>query len=293
MVTRVAACIWACFRRHSVGFGGFASVVTLGMLNSQAGGALIEEFKFNDPAGTAITAVTNSAGSGHMWADDLQGDLAGVTTNGLGQYNASAKSNLATGDAFLPIDPDILTGTVYGVIEMTWNFQVSSFDPAEPEEVRLSLLNLNTVGTSTVTAEVQVGRSTAGDPSILGTAVGTGSANIPAVSLGGVAQTSTFIAIIGANLDANFYSIFYSKDAGATFATLTGGLLDPARGLLQVRLRLNNDLSQDSVLIDRVAIYDNNPFPDKIPGVPEPAGVALAGLSMCGLLCLGIRSRKR
>lgn len=265
----------------------------LGALGQQARAAVLQEFLFNDPAGTTIASTVNTAPGGDSWYDDLQGDLAGLATNGLGQYATAAKTNLATGDAFIAVDPNITTGAIYGVMDLTWAFDEASYDPAEPEEVRLTILGADTLGSSTVTAEFAIVRSGASAVSFSGTAVGAGSTNIGAVALPNLVQSQTFIAVVAAGLDRDIYNVSYSADGGATFTTLTGGTLDPARGFLQARMRLNNDLSQDAVLIDRVAFFDSNPYPGLIPSVPEPVSATLAAIGVALLACGSRRSSGR
>ena len=247
-----------------------------------AGAALIEEFLFSDPVGTALPATINSVVGGHPWADDIQGDLNGNTTNGLGQYSLANKSNNELGTALINNAPNITTGTVYGVMELTWAFDTGSLNTAENEEIRLSIINLDTAGSSSVTAEFAIIRQDDNTVTFSGAAVGTGSASIVGSTVN-TTQSSNFIGVVGVNLDTNIYSVYYSADGGGTFSEFSGGLIDTARIAAQVRMVLNNDLSQDSVLIDRVALYTHNPYPGQIPGVPEPSTVSLVLLSLVGL----------
>jgi hypothetical protein len=265
----------------------FAALTALSAfaLCQHATAAVIQEFLFNDPAGTNIVSVANTAPGGDAWYDDLQGDLAGLATNGLGQYATAAKTNLNTGDAFLAADPDITTGAIYGVMDLTWAFDVASYNAAEPEEVRLTLLGANTSGSSTVTAEFAIVRSGASSLSFSGTAVGTGSSNVTGVALPNLVQSQKFIAVVAAGLDKDVYNVSFSADGGATFTTLPGGTLDAARGFLQARMRINNDVSQDAVLIDRVAFFDSNPYPGLIPSVPEPVTATMAAIGAALLAC--------
>jgi hypothetical protein len=246
--------------------------------------ALIEEFLFNDPAGTSIASAANSVTGGHAWADDVQGDLAGTGTNGLGQYSLAAKANNELGTTLVNNDPDITSGVVYGVMEMTWDFDTASLNTAENEEIRLTIINLNTAGSSSVTAEFAIIRQDDGSVTFSGAAVG--GSGIAGVSVS-PSQSTTFIGVVGVNLDTDIYSVYFSDDAGASFTALEGGTIDPARIGAQLRAVFNNDLSQDDLLVDRVALYTHNPFSGLIPGVPEPTTF---GLLACGVLgLLGVR----
>ncbi|QDU89153.1 hypothetical protein Pla175_25400 [Pirellulimonas nuda] len=262
----------------------------------QAHGVLLQEFLFSDPVGTNIVATSNSVASGQPWYDDVQGDLAGLATNGLGQYDTALKTNTATGDAFIDVMPDVTSGAVYGVMELTYAFDELTFDSAEPEDIRLALLSLGSVGSSTIAAEFQITRTSATELAISGNAVGavgSGATGIPAVVLpGGLTASTPLIAVVAANLDTDIFSISFSTDSGVSFTTMGGGKLDPARNFLQVRMRLNNDLSQDNVLIDRVAISTHNPFPGALPSIPEPSCAAIA-LVCVGAIAAGRRRRVR
>jgi hypothetical protein len=256
--------------------------------DSLANAALIEEFLFNEPMSSPLTSAVNSVPGGHAWADDLQGDLAGTSINGSGQYSLAAKTNNELGTALVNNAPDITTGMIYGVMELTWDFDPASLNTAENEEIRLTIINLNTAGSSSVTGEFAIIRQDNNTVDFSGVAVGTGSSNIAASPLS-MTQSTKFIGVVGVNLDSNIYSVYFSNDAGASFTSLIGGAIDPARIGAQIRMVLNNDLSQDDVLIDRVALYTHNPYQGLILGVPEPSSVALVILS--SLAILGSRRR--
>ncbi len=244
--------------------------------------ALLQEFLFNDASGTPIQNTANSV-IALQWSGDSAGDdLAGVGTNGAGQYNVSLKNNEGLGTVFLDI-PDITAGTIYGVLELTWDFNPAPPIAGEEEEIiRLSLINSPTLGSSTVTAEVDVTHGTDNVVRIFGNGIGTGSADTTSAALSST-QSTTFIAVVAVNLDSDQLWVSYSADAGASFTTLKDGVLDPARFAQQVRLYLNNDFSADQTLIDRIALYDTNPYPGLIQSIPEPATVSLMILAMAGL----------
>ncbi len=259
----------------------FLAALSAALLSVPSRAALIEEFLFNEPVGTPLTDTINSVAGGHPWIGDPQGDLDGTSTNGSGQYSLAGKNNIELGTGHINNDPDITAGTVYGVMELTWAFDEGSYDSAEPEDIRLSIINLNTASSSSVTAEFIITRPTADSVTLRGNAIGTGSSTISAVPLS-LTQSSKFIGVVGANLDSNIYSVYYSQDGGTTFATLSGGTIDATRIGAQLRMYLNNDFSQDNVLIDRVALYTTNPFPGQIAGIPEPSTISLVLLCLVG-----------
>jgi hypothetical protein len=240
--------------------------------------ALLQEFLFNDQLGTPIQSTANSV-TALQWSDDSSGtDLAGVGTNGSGQYDLTSKNNNELGTVFLDI-PDISTGTVYGVIELTWDFDPTLPPAGDEEIIRLSLINSPTLGSSLVTAEVDISRGDDNVVRIFGNGIGTGSMDTSTDVINNT-QTPTFIGVVAVNLDSDRLSVSYSDDAGATFTTLDEGALDPARFAQQVRLYMNNDFSADATLIDRVALYDTNPFPGLMPSIPEPASALLVMVSL-------------
>lgn len=241
---------------------------------------LVEEFLFDDADGTAINEVSNSANSGNSFDTDT--DTADVTTNGSGQLNASLKSNTAFGSNYIDFSR-IDSGVVYAWMELTWDFQ-STFDASETEEIRLSLLNNDPRGTE-ITAQWELGRTGSSALTIGGTANGTGVSDIAAVEFNGgsMTQSSTFIAVVEADLDNDEYSVHYSSDAGANYTIVGTGQMDATRGVDSLRMVLNNDFSGDDVLIDRLAFAT---------AVPEPAHFGLI-LSLFGSLWFGLQRSRR
>lgn len=256
-----------------------AAIAAAYLCSQGAHAALIAEFLFNSPPNSPITSATNSVLGGATWADDLQGDLSGAVTNGSGQYSLAGKSNNELGTAHLNNTPDITSGVIYGVMDLTWDFDAASLNTAENEEIRLTIINLNTAGSSSVTAEFAIIRQDNNVLEFSGAAIGTGSSNIAAVPLSNT-QSTKFIGVVGVNLDTNVYSVYFSDDAGSSFTSLVGGTIDAARIGAQLRMVLNNDLSQDDILIDRVALYTHNPYSGLIAGVPEPSTAALVALAV-------------
>ncbi len=255
-VALTGACTW----------GGYASA------------AILEDVPFDDVAGTAIEAAANAA-TAHQF--DVDADLAGVTTNGSGQLDASLKSNVDFGSTYIDSD-DIATGRLWGVMELTWDFDAGSLDTAENEEIRLSLIQFDPRSTF-VTAEFEIQREDDNTVTIFGNGVGTGSSDTASANLS-MTQSTNFIAIVAVDLDVDVMEVYYSDDNGASFTTLGGGALDPARGVGSLRMVLNNDLSQDSVLIDRVYLTDMNPYPNLIADIPEPGTAAMLGLGALAMM---------
>ena len=248
------------YTHHNMNRASTLTVVALllGLVASPVRAEIFEEFLFNDSAGTLITEVENNINPGTLFDEDT--DTITVATNGLGQLNASLKDNTGFGTNYIDIEPAYSTGIVYGVLELTWDFQ-SALDPAENEEVRVSFTNNNPRG-SQITAEYRITRDDSDDLILNGIAIGTGATPIPGVTLNGgsLTQTDNFIGVLAADLDNDSYEVLFSNDDGSSFQTIGSGMMDATRVVEAVRLTLNNDLSNDNVLIDRFYITDELPF---------------------------------
>ncbi len=248
-----------------------AVALTFGITHS-AQAIIFEDFQFNDTAGTAIEAAVNSINPSVLFSADA--DNVDVVTNGLGQLDASLKNNDNFGGAFLDIEPELTSGTVYGVMELTWDFQ-SILDTTQNEEIRVSLINNDPTGTE-ITGEFRIVRNDSDQIIINGQAGGTGSSDLPDTILNGgsLTQTDKFIAVVAADLDASTYEILYSNNAGSSFLSAGTGISATGRIVESMRMTLNNDLLNDNILIDRVYLTDTLPFvvdPDKLTLQIDPA----------------------
>lgn len=253
----------------------FVQSASADIASALANATIREEFLFDDPNGTLLTAAANNVTS-HLWDEDA--DTVPVTTNGLGQLNASLKNNVEFGTNY--VDNDTITAgpnrRVLGVMEMTWDFDPNTLDTAENEELRISLIQFEPRSTFVV-AEWEIQREDDNTLTILGNGVGTGATDLGPVVLNGgsLTQSQKFIAVVDAHMGDSTYEVHFSSDAGASFTTLGGGLLDPTRDTVDsLRMTLNNDLSGDNVLIDRVYLAT----------IPEPSSMILAALGIAGLL---------
>lgn len=236
-----------------------ALVLLLGVVASPAQAVILEEFLFNDTAGTLYTGLENNINPGTLWDEDT--DTIDVATNGLGQLDASLKANTGFGTNYIDIEPAYTTGTIYGVMELTWDFQ-SALDTTENEEVRVSFTNNDPRG-SQITAEWRITRTDDDELVMNGVSNGTGSSgSLAGVTLNGgsLTQTDKFIGVLQADLDTDAYEVLFSNDGGSSFQSAGTGVMSPDRVIEAVRLTLNNDLSNDNILIDRFYVTDELPF---------------------------------
>lgn len=246
-------------------FAGPASATVLDDFNS---GTIITDFLFNDPTTTALENTLNSAAP--LETFDIDADIAGTGTNGLGQYDVSAKNNTEFGSNYVDF-AGISSGRVIGLFDIAYSFDELIYDPAQDEEMRLTFIQFDPRSTF-VTAEIFFTRTAADEFSLVGNGVGTGSSDTPAVVFGAKGDILTMIDV---NLDTDTFELFYSTDDGANFTSVGTGTLDPTRGIESVRLVINEDYSDDEMLIDRFAVSHI---------VPEPASLALFGLAGLGML---------
>ncbi|TWT47389.1 hypothetical protein [Botrimarina hoheduenensis] len=221
-------------------------------------GLLLTDFRFDDALGTPIESTLNSASPAAPF--DTDADFASAATNGTGQFDGSGKNNTEFGSVYSDL-PTISSGVVYGLFEVSWAFDEQVYDTAQDEEFRLSLI-ANDPRSTFVTGEIFFTRTSATTVELVGNAVGTGSTDTSVITLG---SSGSLLTILKADLDADTLELFYSADGGTTFLAATVGALDPARGVESVRFVLNEDFSNDSLLVERFALSV----------VPEPAGVAL------------------
>ncbi|MEN1678662.1 MAG: M14 family zinc carboxypeptidase [Planctomycetota bacterium] len=232
-------------------------VATLAMFACGAGHAravVFEEFLFNDTAGTPVQSVASNVNPGSFFTADE--DSSSVVTNGLGQLDLGPKNNGNRGQHFADIEPGVTTGTVFGVMELTWDFQ-SPLDTSNNEELRITLINNAPTGIE-VTAEFRLVRNDSNQMVITGRAFGSGATAISDSPLigSGLTQTDKFIAVVAADLDNDTYELLYSADAGANFVSGGVGVIDSTRVVESFRMEFNNDFVGDNVLIDRVYVAD-------------------------------------
>ena len=247
-----------------LGFAGSASATVLDDFNS---GTIITDFLFDDAVGTALESAANSAAPAELF--DIDADIAGTQTNGLGQFDASPKANTDFGSSYVDF-AGISSGRVIGLFDIEYNFATFDYDPAQDEEMRLTLIQFDPRSTF-VTAEIFFTRTAVDEVTLHGNGVGTGSSDTPDTILPPVADV---LAMIDVDLDNSVFELFYSFDSGVTFASGGTGTLDPTRGIESVRMVLNEDFSNDTMLIDRFAVSV----------IPEPASLSLMGLMGLGML---------
>ncbi|MEO1497838.1 MAG: PEP-CTERM sorting domain-containing protein [Planctomycetota bacterium] len=220
---------------------------------------VVHDFPFNDPAGTAIPSVANVVDP--LTQFDIDSGTGGdanvsVITNGVGQLDLSGKDNDDFGSNYIDINPGITEGKVFAVLEATWDFQ-SPLDATQNEELRMSFIDADDRSTR-ITAQVEIERTDADVLDIFGTALGSGTgisagSDISPVTLNGgsLTQSTASVTVLAADLTLDSYEVFFSDNAGASFQSIGVGTIDDSRNVEAVRLVINNDFTNDNVLIDR------------------------------------------
>jgi hypothetical protein len=241
---------------------------------------IIEDFRFNDPNGTALDTAANSA-STHQWVHDT--DHAATINVQNGSLNI-VKNNTDFVTEGLGLD-DVSTGTLWMVAKFKdWAVLGTAPDGNNVEEIRFGFMGTEDLvppPSSTVLAEMMIARNQgAGTFQISGTALGAAGTPIAAANINFV-QNEPFVMAMEVNQTNNTYRIFYRS--GNDAPTLLGtGNLEPTRDALITRFSINNfwgDTSGEFANLDRFYISDVQPG-----SIPEPSAVALAGLAVCGLI---------
>ena len=160
------------------------------------------------------------------------------------------KNNNEFAGHYLQID-NIDQGEAWLVMEIDgWN--LTDFDPAEREELRLGFLDNDTLSGSSITAQVEIERNALGGIEINGQALGSGT-NIAAGALS-TTQNDTFTVVLHLNKDTNTYEIMTRDGAGA-WTSLGSGQVDPARDGNTLRLVANNHFGGPGEFFDIGRIY--------------------------------------
>lgn len=244
------------------------------ILDDFQGGDILVDFRFNDAPGTQIQGAANSGSVAGMF--DADADNNSVVTNGAGQLDASGKANTDFGTNYVDI-PAISTGRVIGLFEVAWAFNENVYDPAQDEEFRMTLISFDPRSTF-VTAETFFQRNSATEVTLYGNGVGTGASDTPDTVFG---SRGNLLTLIDADLDGDVFELFYSTDSGASFISGGTGTLDPTRGVDSIRLVINEDFSDDSLLIERFAVSAVAP-PQPRGSVPDGGTTAFLGLLAFG-----------
>lgn len=261
---------WIRFAASAVALCGMSRFATASIISDFNSGDILVDYTFDDVAGTDIPGAANSGDASLTF--DSDSDSADVVTNGLGQLATAGKDNTNFGSNYIDL-PLLDAGRVIGLFEVSWEFDESEFNSSQDEEFRLSLVP-NDPRSTFVTAEIFFRRTSATEVTLFGNGVGDASTDTPDVIFG---SSGSLLTMIDVDIQSREFELFYSSDGGATFTSagtgLTGDFDDETaeidiRPVSSVRLVLNEDFSDDTVLIERFAVSF----------VPEPSALLL----VCG-----------
>lgn len=236
-------------------------------------GEIIIDYLFNDPSGTNIPTATNSGTLGGSF--DTDADNAAVVTNGAGQLDASGKNNTSFGSNYVDT-PTYNSGRAIALFQFSYAFNEAIYDPSQDEELRLSIITTDPRSTF-VTAEIYLQRDSATTTRLFGNQVGTGATDTPFVALG---SSASLLVLMDLDFDTRDAALSYSINDGVSFIPVGTGQIgnhpteSGPRALDSVRLIINEDYSDDTMLIDRLAVSI----------VPEPNALILLVASLPLLL---------
>ena len=230
-------------------------------------GDIVLNFEFDDDAGTQIPSLVNSGSEGGSFDTDSDND--DVVANGSGQLDASGKANTSFGSNYVDTSGRD-SGRVIALYDVSWAFDETVYDSSQDEEFRLTLIRSDPRSTF-VTAEIFFRRTSETEVTLFGNGTGTGATDTDDIILG---SSGSPLTILDVDLDANAFDLYTSADGGASFVLAGSGTTDPSRGIESVRLVLNEDFSDDTLLIERFAVSY----------VPEPATALLAGLATLAMV---------
>jgi hypothetical protein len=231
---------------------------------------IAEDFMFDDVNGTLFQAAANSANPGNQWTADANLSNSSVQAGSF----LIEKNNNNTASSYLQID-DITSGEAWLVMEIDgWN--LTTYDPAEPEELRLGFLDNDTLGGSIITAQVEIERNGLGGIEINGQALGAGS-NLAAQPLDTV-QSEPFTIVLHLDKDNNTYEIMY-KDGNGAWASLGTGNVDPARDGNVLRFVANNHFGGPGEFFDIGRIYLSYDNPLAVALIGDLNGDGFVGIA--------------
>lgn len=261
---------------------------------STARAGIIEDFQFNDANGTLLGSAANSANAGNNW-------LTAATV-----INASVQSGsyrIQKGGEATPVGgqisntletANVTTGKIWLVADIAgWLYTATP--SATSERVRFFFLDNDpvAVGSSTITAGINIDRLPNNNLTITGEAGGTGST---ATITGGpdmsLLRVTPLKLVLEVDADADTYKISY-KDGLLPFVTIgTGNLGERSAGIKREprsgRFAFTGSYNDTGEFVDVDRIYITNVNP-----VPEPSVFVLAGIATVGFMACGSRSSMR
>lgn len=254
------------------------------LLGAQAGAAIVEDFPFDDAAGTVITAAANSANAGNAWLSQNTAINAGVQSGSF-RIQKGGEATPVTGQVSNTLDiANVSSGKAWLVADIAGWFYTETAS-ATSERVRFAFLDNDppAAGSSVITAQVNIDRLGSGNLTITGDAGGTGSTATVA-STADLARTRTtpLRLVLEVDATADTYAISY-KDGAAPYVSLaTGDLGERSAGVdrepRSARFAFTGTFSEagEFVDVDRIFVTTTNP-------IPEPTSLLLFATAAFGL----------
>lgn len=253
----------------------FVSImVAFAIAGSASNAAIFEDFLFNEPNGTLLSDVENSANLGNNWLVHAN-TVESTTFNGSFRVNKQSQTGQAANSLEIA---NIVSGKAYLVVDVAgWSYTATVSSPME--RMRFAFLDNDpaVAGGSTVTAEMNIDRLGSA-LTLRGEALGNGSTALLGTQYSlPLVQNNPLKLVLELDKDLNRYSVYY-QDGSNPIGTLgTGNLGERSAGVIRdgrsLRFAFTGTYGDTDEFfdVDRIYLTDTNP----LSGVVTPATLTL------------------
>ncbi len=226
-----------------------------GLLGLLAAAALVraadtplEEWKFDEPAGTALIEI--SGGQGAAWTENFEA----TATDGAGLLVARKPSGTAK-NSYTPVSTTG-GGKIWLVADLAgWGISGSE----GRQGFILGFTSTKHADSPVVVAQIVLDREPSGEFVLRGSALGDGATRIDGGKSFGLRRDEPLTLVLEVDPAAGTYSVSYRD--GADFTTLGEGQISPGRPIRFVRLSLPGSYagSGNHFSLDRIAVTESDP----------------------------------
>jgi hypothetical protein len=215
--------------------------------------APLQQWTFDDPAGTQLTMTKNSVSAGAKWEPDMEAS----TTTGKGAFRIR-RSRGQQANAYAPIQ-EVASGTAWLQVDIDgWNLTGSG-----AETVRFAFTSSNP-GTASpfVAAQMKLERAGGGKEVVLsGESFGTGT-KIEKMQPFDASRTTPLSLLLKFDADAKAYSIFFRQSSGGAWEELGSGITDAGRTGKFIRIGAAGEFATNATEfcdIGAISLTSNDP----------------------------------